>query len=243
MGSGAAQEHARELQQHAAEKTASLARLAAGIAHELRNPLAVILARAQLFQLNLKNGGPLDADKLRRVLGIIEEQAIRAARIIEHLSVFARPRTPQLERLDLLEAVDGILASLRAQMPQPKALVTDVDVAADARFVHADGGQIRTALTQLVQNAIQAMPDGGTLHVHIRRSPAGVEITVADTGGGMAAHDVPRIFDPFFSTRPGAPGLGLCVAQTIAEAHGGSLRLVDTSAAGTEFRLTLPVRG
>src|SRR2546425_4994087 len=100
MGSGAAQERART-DEHVAEKAAALARLAAGIAHELRNPLAVILARAQLFQLMLRNGRPVEPLKLEHTLAVIEEQTLRAAKIIENLSVFARPRAPQLERVNL----------------------------------------------------------------------------------------------------------------------------------------------
>jgi signal transduction histidine kinase len=242
MGSGAAQERARtgEL---LAEKAAALGRLAAGIAHELRNPLAVILARTQLLRLTLKNGKPVEPGKLEHTLAVVEEQTLRAAKIIENLSVFARPRAPQLERVDLSETIRQVLAALGVRKSEGAPIATDVHVAADARIVLADPGQLATALTQLARNAIDAMPNGGTLQVHVRRDGDGVDIMVADTGDGMAAHDVPKIFDPFFSTRPGAPGLGLCVAQTIAEAHGGSLRLVETGQAGSEFRLSLPARG
>jgi len=225
-----------------AEKSEALGRLAAGIAHELRNPLAVILARVQLLELGLKNGKAPEPERLERALCTIEEQAFRASKIIESLSVFARPRVPEINPIDLGETVGHVLASLRTRMPQGAALLTNVVIPPEARTLLADRDQLTTALTQLVVNALEAMPSGGRLEIRARRADGTIDIAVADTGGGVASHDAPRIFDPFFSTKPAAAGLGLCVAQTIAESHGGTVRLAAASAAGAEFVLTLPAR-
>jgi len=225
-----------------AEKTAALARLAAGIAHELRNPLAVILARVQLLELAMKGGKPLPPGKLEMTLRTVGEQAVRAAKIIESLSIFARPRSPELGSVDLAEIIGHVLSEVRAYMPENSTLTTDVDVAVEAHTVIADRTQLTTALRQLTINALQAMPDGGVLRIRARGGDGGVEIVVADTGGGVAHHDAARIFDPFFSTKPAGAGLGLCVAQTIAEAHGGSVRLVASGGPGAEFVLSLPAR-
>jgi len=225
-----------------AEKTAALARLAAGIAHELRNPLAVILARVQLLEIAMKGGKPLPPGKLEMTLRTVGEQAVRASKIIESLSIFARPRSPELKSVDLRETIGHVLSDIRAHMPQDGTVATDVDVASEAMTVVADRGQLTTALKQLTLNALQAMPDGGRLRIRARGGDGNVEVIVADTGTGVAPHDAPRIFDPFFSTKPSGAGLGLCVAQTIAEAHGGSVRLVASDGPGAEFVLSLPTR-
>ena len=214
-----------------ADKTATLARLAAGIAHELRNPLAVILARVQLL-----------ATKLETTLRTVGEQAVRASKIIESLSIFARPRVPVLESVDLGQIIGHVLSDLRAESSEDRIVTTEVDVAPEAMTVVADSGQLTTALRQLTLNALQAMPDGGRLRIHARARDGSVEVIVGDTGGGIATHDAARIFDPFFTTKPSGTGLGLCVAQTIAEAHGGSVRLMASGGPGAEFVLSLPTR-
>jgi signal transduction histidine kinase len=221
------------------DRTAALARLAAGIAHELRNPLAVVLARVQLLQLTLRSGQALSPERLERALGAVEEQALRASKIIENLSSFARPRAPETSAVDVPDVVTHALAILRHRMPD-RGLGVEVEVRPEAKVLSADRGQLLTALTQIVLNAIEAMPSGGALRIRAVRTDNAVEISVADTGPGIAVHDVPRIFDPFFSTKPSAAGLGLCVAQTIVESHGGSLRLERTEPPGAEFVMTLP---
>jgi len=234
----AAAETAALLTRLTADKSAALARLAAGVAHELRNPLAVILARAQLLALGLRQGRPIDQGKIESVLKTIEEQALRASRIIESLSTFARPRQPEVAPVDVGAVVEDVLAVLRARAEAVHARV-DVTVEGGPLTVSADREQLTTALTQLVVNALEAVDAGGRLAVHARRAGDRVELAVRDSGPGVAAHDAERIFDPFFSTKPAAAGLGLCVAQTIAEAHGGALRLVEAGA-GAEFVLALP---
>jgi len=230
--------------QMSAEKTAALARLAAGVAHELRNPLAVILARAQLLSLALRSGRSPDPEKLQRALETIEEQALRASKVIDSLSMFARPRAPETEVVDLREALDAALALARARVEDTHGVSVDVDVGPATATVVADREQIVTALTQLIVNAFEAMAEGGgRLTIATRRDADGVEVSVRDTGAGVKERDAPRIFEPFFSTKPAAAGLGLSVAQTIAEGHGGGVRLVACGRAGAEFVLRLPAGG
>jgi signal transduction histidine kinase len=224
-----------------AAKASALARLAAGIAHELRNPLAVILARVQLLALTMKGSQPVDPARLERTLTTIEEQAVRASRIIESLSIFARPREPERRVVEVAEIVGQVLSALRTRLPAEASVRTDVRISADVHAVMADPSQLTTAITQLVVNAVEAMPGGGMLRIEACRHVDAVEIAVADTGSGVAARDAERIFDPFFSTKPAAAGLGLCVAQTIAESHGGAVRLVATGGPGAEFVLRLPL--
>lgn len=217
-------------------------RLAAGVAHELRNPLAVILARVQLLQLGLRTGKPPDGDKLARTLGAIEEQALRASKIIDNLSSFARPRPPELAPVDPDEMIREVLTHLGERFEAARVAV-ELDVAPDVGTIVADRAQLQTALAQLLLNALEAMPEGGHVRVRARRNGASVELSVADDGPGVARADAARIFEAFVTTKRGAAGLGLCIAQAIAAAHGGGIRLVAAGGPGAEFVLTLPARG
>lgn len=217
-------------------------RLAAGVAHELRNPLAVILARVQLLQYGLRTGKVPDGDKLAHTLGAIEEQALRAAKIIDNLSAFARPRQPELALVDLAETVRSVLGPLRERL-EAGGVGVAIDVAADVGTLAADGAQLQAALGQLVLNAIEAVPGGGHVRVSVRRSGDRVELSVADDGPGVAPADAARIFEAFVSTKRGAAGLGLCIAQTIAASHGGGIHLRTAGGPGAEFVMSLPARG
>lgn len=222
---------------------AALARLAAGVAHELRNPLAVILARAQLLSIGLRQGRLPDADKLERTLKTIEDQAVRASHVVESLSAFARPRKPKLESLDLAETLTTAIAGARGRCPRAAAVTVDVTVAPEAATVVADREQLAIALGHLVENALEATGAQGTVRVRAERRHDAVVIVIADEGPGIPAQDVERLFEPFFSTKPGAAGLGLPVAQTVAELHGGHVRFAATDVVGAECVLTLPQPG
>ncbi|HSF05027.1 MAG TPA: ATP-binding protein [Methylomirabilota bacterium] len=219
-----------------------MTRLAAGVAHELRNPLAVILARVQLLQHGLRAGKPPDGDKLARTLGAIEEQALRASKIIDNLSTFARPQPPELAPVDPDRTIREALAHLRERLEAARVAV-EIDVAPDVGMIVADRAQLQAALAQLVLNAIEAMPGGGHVRVSARRTGDRVELSVADDGPGVAEADAARIFEAFVSTKRGAAGLGLCIVQTIAASHGGSIRLAAAGGPGAEFVLSLPARG
>jgi signal transduction histidine kinase len=216
-------------------------RLAAGVAHELRNPLAVILARSQLLLLGFRNGKPPDETKLVQTLATIEEQAQRASKIVDNLSIFARPRPPALGPVDLRALVEQVLGPLRDRLGRT-GVVVEVDLAPDVTTVVADRVQLGTALAQLVDNALEAMPEGGRLQISGRRDADQVELSVADTGPGVAREEAARIFEAFFSTKRGGAGLGLSIVQTIAAAHGGAIRLLEAGGPGARFVLSLPAR-
>jgi signal transduction histidine kinase len=217
-----------------------LARLAAGVTHELRSPLAVILARVQLLDLALRSGRPLTPERIRETLGTVQEQALRASRVLETFAAFARPRPPRRTAVDVRRTIDAALAEVRDRIAVGGALAVEVDVAPDAGTVSADGDQLATALAHLVRNAVEAMPDGGRVRIAARRAPGVVHITVSDTGAGVPVDDAPRIFEPFFSTKRSAAGLGLAVVRGIAAAHGGAVHLAAAGGPGAEFVLALP---
>jgi signal transduction histidine kinase len=219
----------------------AVARLAAGVAHELRSPLSIILARVQLLRLDLERGASPQLDRLDRVLLTIEQQALRASRILDQFSIFARPPAPALRPVDLAEAIAEVVAALREQLDRA-GIGAEVEVPAQCRTIVADRDLLTAALAPLLTNALEAMPSGGRVSVRARRAGGAVEISVSDTGPGVSAHQASCIFDPFFSTKPGAAGLGLSTAEVIAEAHGGAVRLVAVGGPGAEFVLSLPAR-
>lgn len=223
--------------------TVLLSRLAAGVAHELRNPLAVILARVQMLELALQNGRPPSPERLRQTLGTVQQQVLRASRVVETFTMFARPRAPEVAPVDLAELIARVFEGLRDRLPPDGRIRTAVDVAPEARTATADAGQLVIGLSHLVANAVEAMPEGGVLRVGARRRDGAVAIRVSDTGAGVPVEHAPRIFEPFFSTKPAAAGLGLPVAQVIAQSHGGGVRLLAAGGPGAEFELWLPDPG
>jgi signal transduction histidine kinase len=222
---------------HAAALSPLLARLAAGVTHELRSPLAVILARVQLLDLALQSGRPLPPERIRQTLETVQEQALRASRALETFAVFARQRAPERTAVDLRRTIDAVLADLKDRIGAAGDLTIEVDI--DAGPVSADGAQLAVALMHLVANALDAVPAGGVVRITARRGPGAVHIAVSDTGAGVPVEDAPHIFEPFFTTKRSAAGLGLAVVQRIAAAHGGAVRLAAAGGPGAEFVLSL----
>jgi len=228
------------------ERLAALGGMAAVLAHEIRNPLGGIKGVAQF----LKEKSPSDPGQ-GEMLQAIAAEATRLERLVNDLLTYARPRPPELGATDLPATIREVLA-----LTQPATDAAAVDVrlnVADALpLLAADAEQIKQLLGNLVRNALQAMPTGGTLTITIRlqrrgaanaRGAAVVEIGVEDTGPGMPAADLPSIFEPFYTTRAKGTGLGLAICRQIAEAHGGSIRVARTGPEGTRVEVTLPQEG
>ncbi|HET8539439.1 MAG TPA: ATP-binding protein [Anaeromyxobacter sp.] len=221
-----------------AERIAAWREVARRLAHEIKNPLTPIAMSVETLR---------DAHEKRRgdfgeIFGegtrAIAEEVRRLKRIVDEFSRFARLPAP--ERAPV--APDELLASVLALFAEPPAGVSVVrDVAPGLPRVHADRDQISQLLLNLVRNALEAMPGGGTLTVSARRAPEGVAFAVADTGAGIAAADLARVFEPYFTTKEGGTGLGLAIAQRIAEEHGGRLEAASVPGRGATFTLTLPL--
>jgi signal transduction histidine kinase len=210
---------------------AAVGELAAAIAHEVRNPLAVIVnAVASLRRPQVREG-----DR-QTLLGIVEEEADRLNRLVTDLLRFARPTSLERSRVDLQELLDSLV------IPEPSRV--EVQYAADApRELEADPNLLRVALDNLLTNAAQAAPGGGLIEVSVTAAGDGaVRIRIRDHGNGMDAATLARAFDPFFTTRPSGTGLGLPIVQRIVKAHGGSLEIESEPGAGTTATLICPAR-
>jgi signal transduction histidine kinase len=215
------------------DRLSALGRLSAGVAHEIRNPLAGIRTTAEILR------GRLEGDEeLRRFVDVMLEETARLDRIVGSLLQFAKPAEPRREPLDLgalLERARQLLAGRAAE----RRITLRVGTVEAARPL-ADRDQILQVVLNLVLNGIEASPEGAEVRMSARASAGGsVEIAVEDDGPGVAATVRERIFDPFFTTKPGGTGLGLSISQNIIARHGGSLR-VEGSGPGTRAVVVLP---
>ena len=218
------------------EKLASIGRLAAGVAHEINNPLTGVLTFAHLLRLK-ENMTEQD----RQDLDLIIHETTRAAEIVRGLLDFARERPPVKELLDINEVVGQTLRLIRSQKPVKQVVVVE-DLAADLPKVDADMNQLQQVLVNLSLNACEAMPDGGTLLITTLAEHGKVLVKLTDTGCGIKKEHLDRIFDPFFSTKPvgKGTGLGLSVSYGIIQQHGGSIEVESEEGRGSTFTIVLP---
>ncbi len=218
------------------EKLATLGKLAAGIAHEINNPLGNISLYAQMLIQKVKD------KKAKKKLRIIEEQANQAARIVKSLLEFSRQMEPKFRDVNLNEVVSKTLEIL-----QPQISINNIKVIKNLNKtlpeVKADPAQIQQVLVNIINNAIESMPGGGTLIIDTRRRDGEVEISITDTGEGIPEENLSKIFDPFFSTKGvgKGTGLGLSVSYGIIERHGGRIEVESEVGVGSTFRIILPL--
>jgi signal transduction histidine kinase len=211
------------------EKLAGIGRLAAGVAHEINNPLGVILGYAKLLRRRAE--GALGED-----LGVIEEEVLRAKEIVEGLLDLSRPLPATAEPVDLRALADEVVSRLREAKLLERVAVS-VEGAGSAPG-HAE--KLRQVLVNLVRNASEAAGPGGEVRVRVGERGGAAELAVEDSGPGMDEEVRARLFEPFFTTKPKGTGLGLAVSRAIARAHGGELAAGSAAGGGARFELTLP---
>jgi two-component system, NtrC family, sensor histidine kinase HydH len=233
------------LQQESArqERLAALGEMAAVLAHEIRNPLGAIKGLAQ-FLGEKQAADPAQWEMTRT----IADEATRLERLVNDLLTYARPRLPNRQPTDLPGVLDEVLRWV-GPAADAAGVVCRLDVAGNALQISADPEQLKQLFGNLVLNAIQAMRAGGRLTLTqrpldgISRTRRAVEVAVEDTGAGISEADLPRIFEPFYTTRSKGTGLGLAICTQIAAAHGGTIRVARTGPKGTTILVTLPVEG
>ena len=228
----------------ASEKMASIGKLAATVAHEVNNPLFGILTYARLTVKEVEKGAAGSKAEMAEHLRIIERESKRCGDIMRNLLTFARQAPSHREPNDLATLIGRALVLVRHQ-----AELLGIDLrsrlADGLPPVFCDAGQIQQAILVLLVNATEAMPHGGVLEVSTERDGRGgeVKIRVRDTGVGIPPEVLPQIFDPFFTTKEEQQrtGLGLAVARSIVEQHGGEITVTSSPGKGTEFVVALPV--
>jgi signal transduction histidine kinase len=219
------------------EKLASVGQLTAGIVHDVKNPLAVIKGIAELVQEDEAGLSPF----AREQLSLIRENATRANAIVSKLLTFARQTAPDLKRRDLREPL-GTAVRLTEFNANKAGVRVTVRVPDEPVPVVFDPQQIEQVIINLIQNALQAMPQGGRLDLILEANGDWSALTVRDTGLGIAPEHLSRVFDPFFTTRAAADGtgLGLSVTYGIVAEHGGDIRVESELGEGAVFHVRLP---
>lgn len=217
-----------------AEKLAAVGRLAGSVAHEVNNPLQAIALHLQLVvEEDL-------SEPAQEEMAIVQQELARIAGIVQRLLDFERPKPGLHTRHDVWELLHDVLALAGKQVQQ--ANVTVIEEGDKTLLpVLAVGDQLKQVFLNLVLNAVEAMPDGGELRLHVAQVDDMIEISFADTGVGMTPEVTERLFEPFFSTKHGGTGLGLAVSHEIISQHGGCLEARSVPGRGATFTVSLPV--
>jgi len=220
-----------------AAKLAAVGALAAGVAHELNNPLTSVLGFAELSLTNPEVGV-----SVRHDLEIIAHEAGRARDIVRNLLDFARQTKPQRLPTDVNHVLKHTLDLIRQHIEKSGVIITE-DYTPDVGLLTLDSGQIKQVFLNLITNAAQAMPRGGKLSLRTACLDDGVAISVSDTGQGIPPEIQDRIFEPFFTTKAvgEGTGLGLSVSFGIIQEHGGRISVESQVGQGSTFTVWLPV--
>lgn len=222
-----------------ADRLAALGELVAGLAHEIRNPLAIIKGSLQVF---LGERGPTErmSEEAAELTRVLNQEIDRLDRVIKALLDFGRPSPAEMRAVD----VDKVIAETLT-LTGKYALKQGVEVTATSGpplpEIHADADKLKQVLVNLIQNAVQSMPLGGTVRVGAQRQADGISITVADEGTGITKEELGRVFDPFHTTRDGGTGLGLTIVHRIVDQHNGTIAVDSEPGKGTSITVTLPI--
>jgi two-component system sensor histidine kinase HydH len=233
-----------EAQAQMDDRLAYVGGLAAGLAHEIRNPLNVLSMNLQMLEEDLVSrlGGEATGDT-RQYLGTLQGEIRRLSSLVDNFLSYARPSTPRFENRDLNQVVAGTCALVRPQF-EAHGVVLREQPAPFLPMVDLDEGLIRQALMNILMNAVQILKNGGTVTVETGiAADGGVFVAITDDGPGIPASDRERIFEVFYSSRPGGTGLGLPIAARILQVHGGRIAVEGSpSGRGARFVLRWPRR-
>jgi signal transduction histidine kinase len=218
------------------ERLAELGTLASGMAHEIGTPMNVILGRAEHLMQRTTD------ERVHKGLEIIIAQVERITKIMNQLLTFARRCPIERRPIDLRRTIADCLEVVQERVARHRITVETV-FADDLPLAYADPDQMSQVLLNLVINALHAMPNGGVLRITLSRAGACLKLVMVDTGHGIATHDLPKIFNPFFTTKEvgKGTGLGLTVVHGIVQEHGGSIEVDSEPGRGTTFTIGLPL--
>jgi two-component system sensor histidine kinase PilS (NtrC family) len=218
------------------ERLSAVGRVAAGIAHEIRNPLAAMRGSIQVLRSEMEP----DSSQAE-LMEIVLRESDRLNRIITDFLTYARPRRVSLSHVDLREPLRETFALLRHSPETLDGHTLEEDLPESPLVAPADAEGIKQVFWNLARNALRAMPDGGTLRAEMRATGAGkIRITFSDTGRGMSPAQVERLFEPFSSSTTGGTGLGLSIVYQIVRDHGGTINVRSREGHGTTITIELP---
>jgi len=230
-----------EAQLRRSDKLAALGTLSAGVAHEVKNPLHALGLNLHLLQAELAAGAP-DGRAVGGYLDVLRSELQRLQRIVENFLRFAKPSVPEIKPVDLVALVERVLGLVGFEAANDGVRI-ETHLDADLLSIPGDEGQLSQVVLNVMMNALQAMPEGGAITVTARRDGDWAEVTVTDTGPGIADAILPHVFDPYFTTRPSGVGLGLAIAHRIVQGHHGSLDIESHIGSGTTMIIRVPFSG
>lgn len=229
-----------DLNRQLADHYAEIARLAGGLAHEIKNPLSTIRLNMELLAEDFRDSDSARDRRAIKKVELVQQECRRLQDLLDDFLQFAKAHRLDLQPNDLSVQVRQVLDFYRPQASETGVEIVDY-LAGDLPTVLLDREAFRGALFNLVLNAEQAMPDGGQLVVRTYGTADGVALDLIDTGGGMDEETRSKVFEAFFSTKRGGSGLGLPIARRIIEGHGGQVRLQSAPGRGTQVTIALPV--
>jgi two-component system sensor histidine kinase AtoS len=217
---------------HRSEKLAVLGELAAGAAHEIRNPLAVIDGFIQIIRSRMD-----ESDREKYHLDMLMEELKRINKIIERMLLLAKPEAPQIKRNSIHDVLNSIMPLIKANCPPG----ISIHVQMDDFMLNIDFEQFKQVFHNLIRNSIEAIERQGEIRIYSQLQSAEVSIYIEDSGGGIPVELQRQIFDPFISAKEDGTGLGLSIIQRIIENHKGEVQLVSSNEQGTMIKMILPL--
>jgi signal transduction histidine kinase len=234
------EKRSKEARLRRAESLASLTTLAAGVAHEIKNPLGSMGIHLQLIQKKIAGKGCIEARDIEQHLAVIGEEVDRLNRIVVDFLFAVKPMDTVLEEGDINRVIAELIEFVRPELDQA-GVVIENELSPVVPLLRIDARYIKQALLNLIKNAVAAMPGGGVLRVESRRSGDDVHVKISDTGAGIPEDIMDKIFEPYFTTKPFGTGLGLTIVFKIVKEHFGDISVESRSGAGTTVTMAFPV--
>jgi len=222
------------------EKLSAITLLAAGVAHEIGNPLNSLNIHLQLMERELKRLPTAQRDRLREDLRVARDEIARLDQIINQFLHAVRPTRPELQPTNVNDVVTETLSLMQREIGDRDILV-EQELADGLPRILLDRGQLKQAFYNIIKNALQAMRSGGILRLRTDADDAYVTISFIDSGQGISPEEIGQLFQPYFTTKQDGTGLGLMIVQRIVREHGGVIEVESNKDRGTTFRVRLPV--
>jgi len=224
------------------ERISSILLLAAGVAHEIGNPLNSLTIHLQLIRRQLRKLERTPGiEKIEKSVAVCESEVDRLDGIIRHFLEAIRPNPPDFQDVDLFACLEEVLQVQEHEL-QDRGLSVEIEAASASPVVRADRSQVKQVFFNIIKNAMEAMSPGGKIRVRLRADDDFCYIHFGDTGKGIAQDDLPRIFQPFHTTKKNGHGLGLMIVQRIMREHGGQVGIDSREGIGTVVTLKFPRR-